>query len=116
MFKKHKSLKSSNDILSRLEHVSTLDAENLHNWFKSNQVEIKEAKYMIAVPNEEVLRGVGYALDSTSTVDLDKFLVQSVYNSNTGAIYKLRFIGFDNIDSKLQAELLENDGLVILDC
>lgn len=115
LFVQRKSLKNVKELIARKEYVPTLDAENLNNWFRNNRVEISDAKLMIAFPNDKVLNAVGYSMDDDKSVDLDKLVVQSVYNSKNGAVYKLRCIGYDNIDSQLQARLLENDGLVILD-
>ena len=106
-----KELKDLDELLAQQEHVSLLDAETLETWFSSNRVESGDAKLMIAIPSDKVLSAVGY---SGSSADLSKYLIQSIYSSKTGAVHKLRLIGFDSIDSKLEAQLLENDGLVIL--
>lgn len=114
LFKEKKKLKSIRELVSRQEHVSTLDSANLREWFKKNHVEIENAKLMLAIPSDKVLNAVGYTLDDDK-VDLDKFIIQSIYDSKNGMIYKWRFITFDSIESSLQAKLLENNGLVILD-
>lgn len=114
LFRQTKNLRSIRELASSQEYVSTLDSANLQEWFANNHVEIADAKLMIAIASDKVLNAVGYMLDD-DTIDLDKIIVQSIYNSKSGMIYKMRFIAFDCIESNLQAKLLENNGLVILD-
>ncbi len=114
LFKQRKAFKSIRESASRQEHISILDSGNLRDWFRDNHVEIKDAKLMIAIPTEKALNAVGYTLDDNA-IDVDKFIIQSIYNSKNGTIYKLRFVTFDSIESDLQSKLFENNGLVILD-
>lgn len=114
IFKEKGNLKSIKELMARQEHIATLDSANLQNWFHINHVEIEEAKLMIAIPNDKVLNAVGYKLDDADS-KLDKCIIQSIYNSKNGKVYKLRFLAYDSIESNLQAKLLENNGLVILD-
>jgi hypothetical protein len=114
LYAKRKNLKGINELLAKQENVATVDYENLEGWFKGNPVEVKDAKLMIAIPDEKILNAVGYALDDSQSVDLSKYLIQSVFNSKSGTVYKLRIIKFENIESQLQAQLLENEGMVIL--
>jgi len=114
IFGEKKDLKSFTELKSKQEHIATLDSANLRNWFQDNHVEIEDAKLMIAIPSDKVLNAVGYKLDDADE-DLDKCVIQSIYNSKNGRIYKLRFISYESIESNLHAKLLENNGLVILD-
>lgn len=114
LFEEKKHYKSMRELISRQEHVSVLDGANLQEWFRNNHVETEDAKLMLAIPTAQTLSAVGYRLEEDGE-GLDKRLIQAIYNSKNGTIYKLRFVAFDSIDSLLQAKLLENDGLVILD-
>lgn len=114
LFEKRRKLKSIRELVPKQEHIPALDSLNVREWFRDNHVEIEDVKLMIAIPSDKVLNAVGYVLDDDE-IDLDKFIIQSIYNSKNGTVYKLRFVAFDSIESALQAKLLENNGLVILD-
>lgn len=114
LFKERRKLKGARELASRQEHISILDSKNVQEWFRDNHVEMKDAKLMLALPSDKTLGAVGYALND-GEMDIDKFIIQAVYDSKNGTIYKLRFAAFDSIESNLQAKLMENDGLVILD-
>lgn len=114
LFHERKKLKSIRELTSEQEYVSILDSANLREWFNNNRMETEDAKLMIAIPSDKVLNAVGYILDDDA-VDLDKFIIQSIFNSQSGTIYKLRFVAFDSVESNLYAKLLKNNGLVILD-
>ena len=114
IFDSKKNLRSFSELESKKEHIVLLDSSNLRKWFHDNRVEEKEAKLMIAIPSEKVINALGYKLDAPQ-IDLEKCIIQSIYNSKTGSIYKLRFIAYESIESVLQVKLLENNGLVILD-
>lgn len=114
IFENKKSLKNINELLSKQEHIHNLDSQNLRDWFSKNHMNNSEAKLMIAIPSETVINAIGYSL-SNSEVNLEKSIIQAIYNSKTGQVYKLRFVTYTSIESNLQAKLLENNGLVILD-
>lgn len=108
-------LKGFRELLSTQEYVAALDADNLHSWFADHPADAEDAKFMISIPDDKVLQAVGYSPEGSDGVDFGKCLIQSVYSSRDGTVYHLRFIRFDSIDSTFQANLLEHDGLVILD-
>ncbi len=114
IFKEKEALKSVKELMIKQEHIDTLDSANLQEWFHVNHVEIENAKLMIAIPNDKVLNAVGYKLDDADS-ELDNCLIQAIYNSKNGKVYKLRFLSYRSIESNLQAKILENNGLVILD-
>jgi|GEM_PF-3731308 len=114
LFSTSKTLKSISELKPKSEKIENVTSSTLKEWFEDNAVDIQNAKLMIALPNKQTLKSIGYDLDD-DVFDLGKCLIQSIYNSKDGTVYKFRFIEFENIDSKLQAKLVEDGGLVILD-
>lgn len=114
MFEENKKLKSFRELILKQEKIATLDSANLLDWFDENHSDYENAKLMIAVPTDKVLHAIGYKIDE-SNKDLKNSIIQSIYDSKKGTVYKYRFVTYESIESDLQAKLLENEGLVILD-
>ena len=110
---KSNNLKSVSELLSISEYIPTLDSNNLQIWFQQNHVDFENAKLMIAIPTVHALAAIGYQYD-TPDIKLENYIIQSIYDSKSGVIYKFRFVEYGSIESSIQVKLLENDGLVIL--
>lgn len=105
--------KKFQDLIKNQSCVETLTSKDLSAWFKEYRVEFdEEVKMIIAVPSDEVLKGLGYS--ASESIDKDKNLLQWFYDDKTGTVLKIRLINFANIDSNFQTHLLENNGMLVV--
>jgi transposase len=110
---KEAQAKRFSDLLSSQIYVENLTAKDLTAWFKENRNTVPEdAKMIIITPTEANLKGLGYSADSD--LDIDTNVIQVFYNDVTSEVYKNRLVNFTNIESNLQAQLIEQDGMMVV--
>ncbi|MCR5701154.1 MAG: hypothetical protein K6G76_03295 [Lachnospiraceae bacterium] len=111
--KKEEQENKLHELLSRQVHIELLTARELTTWFKDNRNSVpKNAKMIIVTPTFDNMRGLGYYGDYN--FDLDTNLVQVFYDDESGEVYKIRLVSFTNIESNLQANLIEQDGMMVV--
>ena len=70
---------------------------------------------MIVTPTEEHMGGLGYPV--TSELDINTNILQLIFENEEDdsiKILKTRLINFTDIDSNLQAHLIEQNGMLIV--
>lgn len=83
----------------------------LNQWFKEREDAMADNVTRIyAIPNDDIIEHIGYHFEEK--LDPDKYLIQCYYENETGDILGLRIVQFENIDSNLQAYLLEHGGMI----
>lgn len=83
----------------------------LNQWFKEREDAMADNVTRIyAIPNADIIEHLGYHFEEK--LDPDKYLIQCYYENETGDILGLRIVQFENIDSNLQAYLLEHGGMI----
>lgn len=108
-----KNLKSISELIKQKEHINTFTSENMINWFHENKGTFNDSiKMVVATPTKEALEGLGYTIDAK--VDAKQNILQFFYDDEASLALKIRFVEYDNIDSNLQAHLLDNDGLIVI--
>jgi hypothetical protein len=91
--------------------AGTVNSATIVQWFKSNKSSMDEnVTRIIAIPTKELLEHLGYKLDAE--FDKDRNLIQFYYDNKTNDVLNWRIIRYENIDSNLQAKLLENNGFL----
>lgn len=102
-----------NDLLSNQSYVELLTSKELTAWFKENRSQFREkVKMIIVTPTEQNMKGIGY-MDS-GDIDVDTNIVQLFYSDEEGKVLKVRLINYTNIDSNLQAHLIEQNGMIVV--
>lgn len=110
---KEEAAKKLNDLLSNQSYVEMLTSKELTAWFKENRSQFGDnVKMIIISPTEQNMKGIGY-LDS-GDIDIDTNIVQLFYNEETEKALKVRLINYTNIDSNLQAHLIEQNGMIVV--
>lgn len=105
--------KKFEDLLSSQSYVDVLTAKELTSWFRANRNDIKKGeKMIIAYPTVEILKGLGYF--SNEVLDVNTNIIQLFYNDNTSEVSKIRLVNFSEIESNLQATLIEQDGMMVV--
>ena len=108
-----KNLKSIGELISQKEHVATFTSEDMINWFHENKGSFDDSiKMVVATPTKEALEGLGYTIDAK--VNAKQNILQFFYNDETSMAMKIRLVEYENIDTNLQAHLLDNDGLIVI--
>lgn len=104
------------ELISNQTYVELLTSKELTTWFRENISQFDEnVKMMVITPTEEHMRGLGYP--TANELDIDTNLLQLIFDDNendTIKVLKTRLINFTDIDSNLQAHLIEQDGMLIV--
>ena len=105
-----------NEVLDSLfdekSDIENLNGPELAKWFKA-KMEGKEGniKMILSYIDKELLTKYGFSLKEE--VKTDNVLLQFLYDEDTAQIIQNRLIRFTNIDTNLQAQLEENEGLIV---
>lgn len=92
--------------------VDTLSIKELTSWFRENRSKYTmHPKMIIAVPTETQLNSLGYF---DITLDPQKTILQFFYDSGNSQVLQMRIIEFNNIESNLEAQLIEQDGMIVI--
>ena len=67
---------------------------------------------IISIPTEETLKGMGYAV--TENIDPEKNVIQLFYDDEKKEVVKIRLVNYANIESNLQAHLIEENGMIVV--
>ena len=110
---KEAQAKKFNELISNQTYVELLTAKELTSWFKENRSTVPEnAKMIITKPTQENMKGLGYF--GENDLDVDTNIVQVFYDDVSGEVYKIRLVNYTDIESNLQAQLIEQDGMIIV--
>jgi len=105
--------KRFDELINNQSYVELLTGKELSTWFKENRNTVPEnAKMVIITPTPENLKGLGYYVEND--LDKDSNIIQVFYNEVSGEVYKIRLVNYTNIESNLQAQLIEQDGMIIV--
>lgn len=105
--------KSLDELLRTQAYVELLTSKELTSWFKENKSSFPETvKMIISIPTEETLKGMGY--DLTENIDPEKNVIQLFYDDEKKEVVKIRLVNYSNIDSNLQAHLIEENGMIVI--
>ena len=105
--------KNIDELLSNQAFVENLTGNELTGWFKKNIDSFPDTiKMVIAIPTEETLKGLGYSI--TEKIDPEKNIIQFFYDDIKKEVVKIRLVSFININSNLQAHLIEENGLILV--
>ena len=101
-----------NSLFNEKSDIENLNGPELAKWFKA-KMEGKEGniKMILSYIDKELLAKYGFSLKED--VKTDNVLLQFLYDEDTSKIIENRLIRFTNIDTNLQAQLEENDGLIV---
>ena len=105
-----------NDVLNSLfnekSEIENLNGPELAKWFKS-KMEGKEGnlKMILSYIDKELLKKYGFTVKED--VKTDNVLLQFIYDEDTSNMIENRLIHFTNIDTNLQAQLEENEGMIV---
>lgn len=105
-----------NEVLDSLfnekTEVENLNASELVQWFKTKMEGKKDnIKMILSCIDKSLLAKYGFSLKED--VKSENVLLQFLYDESTEKIIESRLIRFANIDTNLQAQLEENDGLIV---
>lgn len=110
---KEEQAQKFNALVENQTYVELLTAKELTNWFKANRKNVaSDAKMIIVTPTEENMRGLGYSTENN--LDADTNIIQLFYNEEEGTVLLARLVSFTDINSNLQAELIEQEGMIIV--
>lgn len=102
-----------NDLIANQIYVDLLTTKELTGWFKVNKSKVaSDAKMIITTPTADNMRGLGYPGDSN--LDVDTNILQLFYDENSGDALLVRLVNFTDIDSNLQAKLIEQEGMIVV--
>ena len=105
--------KSLDDLIRNQAFVELLTSKELTGWFKENKNAFPESiKMIISVPTEENLKGMGYTI--TENIDPEKNVIQLFYDDEKKKVVKSRLVNYANIESNLQAHLIEENGTIVV--
>lgn len=111
--KNKKSQKRLEELIDNQAHVEMLTVKELSKWFKENRHQFSNnAKMVVTYPTEDILKGLGY--ESEVYIDKETNIIQFFYDEATSRAMKIRLINYTEIDSNLQAQLLEQDGMLVV--
>lgn len=101
-----------NSLFNEKSDIENLNGPELAKWFKA-KMEGKEGniKMILSYIDKELLAKYGFSLKED--VKTDNVLLQFLYDEDTSKIIENRLIRFTNIDTNLQAQLEENEGLIV---
>lgn len=92
--------------------IDTLSIKDLTNWFRENRSKyLISPKMIIAVPTESQLKGLGYF---GVKLDPKKNILQFFYDSSKNKVLQIRVVEYNNIESNLEAQLIEQDGMIVI--
>lgn len=105
-----------NEVLDSLfketSEVENLNGPELAKWFKTKKDGKQgKIKMILSYFDKELLSKYGFSLKEE--VQTDNVLFQFLYDEDTSKIIDNRLIRFTNIDTNLQAQLEENEGLIV---
>lgn len=104
------------ELVSAQTYVELLTSKELTTWFRENISQYGEsAKMMVVTPTEEHMGGLGYP--ATNELDINTNILQLIFENSeddTIKVLKTRLVNFTDIDSNLQAHLIEQDGMLIV--
>lgn len=104
------------ELISNQTYVELLTSKELTAWFRENISQFGEnVKMMVVTPTEEHMGGLGYP--AANELDINTNLLQLIFEdgeNDTIKVLKTRLINFTDIDSNLQAHLIEQDGMLIV--
>lgn len=113
--KEEKETKLS-ELVSNQTYVELLTSKELTTWFRNNIPQFGEnAKMMVITPTEEHMGGLGYP--TTNELDINTNVLQLIFQNGEDdkiKVLKTRLINFTDIDSNLQAHLIEGDGMLVV--
>ena len=110
---KENQAKKYNELISNQTYVELLTAKELTSWFKENRSTVPgNAKMIITQPTPENMKGLGYFCEND--LDVDTNIVQVFYDDVSGEVYKIRLVNYTDIESNLQAQLIEQDGMIVV--
>ena len=108
-----KSEQKFQDLVSNQTYVELLTAKELTRWFREKRSQVnKEAKMVITIPTEQNMRGLGYPIGTN--LDVNSNIIQMFYDDQKGEAILTRLVSYMDIDSNLQAKLLEQDGMLVV--
>jgi hypothetical protein len=83
----------------------------LNPWFKEHEEAMsKDVTRIYAIPSPDVVEHLGYHFEDA--LDPEKNLLQFYYDNASGDILGLRVVQFEQIDTNLQAYLMEHGGMI----
>lgn len=94
--------------------LNVLTLDDLVAWFDDNLKNNRDMPVkVIAFPSKDTLSGIGL----TEALDIDPRhnIIQFFYDNNSGKAGEMRIVGYENIDSNLEAKMLEQDGIIVLE-
>lgn len=101
------------DLIANQTYVELLTTKELTTWFRDNKKNVaSNAKMIILMPTEDNMRGLGYPAETD--LDADTNVVQLFYDEESGNSLLIRLVNFTDIDSNLQAKLIENEGMIVV--
>lgn len=101
------------DLIANQTYVELLTSNELTGWFKENRGKVNSnAKMIITTPTEDNMRGLGYPAETD--LDVDTNIVQLFYDEDAGNVLLVRLVNYTNIDSNLQANLIEQEGMIVV--
>lgn len=110
---KEEAARKLNELLANQSYVEMLTSKELTAWFKENRGQFGEqVKMIIVTPTEQNMKGIGYM--DCGDIDEDTNIIQLFYNDETNKALKVRLVNFTNIDSNLQAHLIEQNGMIVV--
>lgn len=93
--------------------VHLLTPSILTQWFKERKDKLADKlKMVVAYPDEKTLVALGY--QSTEELNKERNILQFFYDDEEREAKAIRLVSFDMIDSNLEAELIDNDGLMVI--
>ena len=106
-------LRDFNELLENQSYYDTLKASDLTPWFREHKNDILiPYKMVISYATKETLNGLGYEV--SNNFDVENNLIQFFYDENNKKALKERLVSFGTIDSTLEANLIERDGMIVL--
>ena len=101
------------DLIANQTYVELLTSKELTGWFKENRHKVNgNAKMIITTPTEDNMRGLGYPAETD--LDADTNIVQLFYDEDAGNALLVRLVNYTDIDSNLQAKLIEQEGMIVI--
>ena len=104
------------ELISNQTYVELLTSKELTAWFRENIPQFGEnVKMMVVTPTEEHMEGLGYP--TANELDINANILQLIFKDSEKdeiKVLKTRLINFTDIDSNLQAHLIEQDGMIIV--
>ena len=102
-----------NELINGQSYVQTLTAKDITSWFREYKGVITgKVKMIVAYPTKEALKGIGY--ENPDELDSKNDVIQFFFDDENNEVKKIRLINFEEIDSNLEAHLLESDGMIVI--